>query len=177
MKNDKGVSLIMLAVTIVVMMILIGVVGVNSFDTINKGHSAAAEREFTSVREYVVKQQIRVETGEFSIDKIKYPDVILTPDLANLLLGGFLTETEINSISDVNDEANHVDDEYLYYYLQADNKYFEDRQFMKGSTTIQDVKNDYIVNFGIGTVICVTEGDQKVEGLVKNLEEIIDLMD
>ena len=38
---------------------------------------------------------------------------------------------------------------------------------------MQDVKNDYIINFYSGTIICITEENFKVEGLIKGLGEFL----
>lgn len=168
--KNKGISLISLVVTIVVMLILIGIVGVYSLDTIKESHEAVAERELISVREYVLRQQIRIIDGEFSIDTDKYSNIVLTSELVYLLGSGKLTDTEINNIIEVN--SADIDKNYKYYYFQSENKYFEDSEFSNDNLTFQDVKNDYIINFYTGTIICLSDEFFKVDGIVKGLSEI-----
>ena len=96
---------------------------------------------------------------------------MLNTELIYLLCDGKLTSTEINNIVDVN--STDIDNKYKYYYFQAEDKVFEKTKFTSGDVTIQDVKNDYIINFYTGTIICISDGSFKVEGLIKGLGEIL----
>ena len=68
MKKNSGVSLISLIVTIIVMIILIGIVGLYSMDTIKKGHEAVNKRELENVRDYTIRQKIRMDDDEFDVN-------------------------------------------------------------------------------------------------------------
>lgn len=173
MKNNKGISLITLIVTIMVMLILIGVVGTYSLDTIKKANEASLEREFANVREYVLRHKSSIELGTFDMESSKYPELVMAPELAYLfLLGdGKLLQDEVNNIVDVN--LADIDAKYKYYFFQADSKCFEDPELSSSNLNVQDVKNDYVINFASGTIICVAEDNFKVEGLIKGLGEFL----
>lgn len=170
MKNNKGISLITLTVTIIVMIILIGVVGVYSLDTIKRGHSAVARRELENVRNFVIRQSLRLDTNDFVIDVVKYPDIELSSEKTYALTMDKLSEQEINNIVSVN--SSELDAKYKYYYIQATEKHFEDLDFSNNDITVRDVKYDYIINFYTGTIICVSDGFFSVDGIVKGLDEI-----
>ena len=171
MRNNKGISLITLIVTIMVMLILIGVVGTYSLETIMEANEAVAEREFANVRDFVLKQQTDIQTEKFDMNSSKYPELIISPELTFLLCDGRLTSTELGNIADVN--TSEIDAKYKYYYFQADSKSFEDSELTNNGITVQDVQNDYIINFYSGTIICVTCEYFKVEGIVKGLGEFL----
>ncbi len=168
--SENGISLITLVVTIMVMLILIGVVGKYSLDTIDESRDSVNTREIANVREYVLGQQMRLIGGEFEFDS-SYSNKILTPDLAYVICSGKLTENEINNMIDVN--AANIDIKYKYFYLPVSEKLFESTKFSGGNITVQDVANDYIVNFYTGTFICLTNETAKVEGIIKGLGEIL----
>lgn len=169
MKN-KGISLITLIVTIVVMLILIGVVGVYSFDTVNQGNESKDKREFVNVREFVLSKQAKIIAETDDIDT-KYEDLVLNSELAYLVCENKLTDSEINNIVDVN--LADIDLKYKYLYFQSEEKLFEDLDFTEGNLTVQDVRNDYIINFYTGTIIALTDNGVNVEGLIKGLGEIL----
>lgn len=168
--NNRGMSMITLVVTVIVMIILIGVVGIYSFDTIDKAYNASESREITAVRDFVLEQQMRVETDQFD----KYPSMELTTDELYMIADGKLTETEINNIIDVN--TSNLSKQYKYYYVQASEKYFELPEFVQQGIAVQDVKGDYIINFYTGTTISILDEKLKVEGLIKTLAEIAETM-
>lgn len=170
MKNNRGISLITLTVTIIVMIILIGIIGVYSLDTIKRGHDAVARRELENVRDFVIRQSLRLDTDEFVIDVIKYPDIELSSEKIYTLTVDKLSEQEIENIVSVN--SSDLGDKYKYYYLQANEKHLEDLDFSNNDITVRDVKYDYIVNFYTGTIICVSDGFFSVDGIIKGLDEI-----
>lgn len=171
MKKDSGISLITLVVTIIVMIILVGIIGVYSIDTIRNGHQAVAKRELENVRDFVIRQCIRMESNEFDINLEKYPEIELSPEKIYQLSEGKLNNQEISNIISVN-AAEDLDNKYKYYYLQADKKYFEDEEFSNNDIIVRDVRNDYIVNFYTGTIICVTDEYFDVDGIIKGVDEI-----
>ena len=171
MKKDRGISLITLVVTIIVMIILVGIVGVYSIDTIKNGHKAVAKRELENVRDFVIRQCIRMGSNEFDINLEKYPEIELSSEKIYALSEGKLNNQEISNIISVN-SADDLDNKYKYYYLQADKKYFEDEEFSNSDITVRDVKNDYIINFYTGTIICITDGYFDVDGIIKGVDEI-----
>lgn len=169
MMNQKGISLITLVVTMVVMLILIGVVGSYSLENIEKTNEAISESEFSNVRDFVLNMQSKIildDDYEFETQ-----DIGMSNELLYLLADDYLSSVELSNIVDVN--ASDLDGKYKYYYISAEKKLFEDKTFTKGNITIQDVKNDYIINFYTGTVIAFSENSYKVDGLIKGLSEIV----
>lgn len=171
MKNQKGISLITLIVTMVVMMILIGVVGKYSLENVEKSNDAISTSEFVSVRDFTLnmRNKILLEDYEFETGEIE-----MSNELLYILADEYLTSVEISNIVDVN--SSDLPANCKYYYIPADKKMFEDREFTKDNITIQDVKNDYIINFYTGTVIGFSENSYKVDGLIKGLSELISLV-
>lgn len=168
MNNQKGISLITLVVTMIVMIILIGVVGNYSLENIKKSNDAISAAEFANVREFTLKMQTNILAEDYKLDTRK---ISLSNDLLYLLVGESLSVTDLNNIVDVN--SADIPAECKYYYIPAEEKLFEDRKFTDGNITVQDVKNDYIINFYTATIICIQEDTCKVEGLIKGLGEIV----
>lgn len=168
MKNQKGISLITLVVTMIVMLILIGVVGTYSLENIEKSNNAISESEFASVRDFTLNMQTKILAEEYEFDTSR---IEMSNELLYILADDSLSSVEMSNIVDVN--SSDLDSIYKYHYIPADEKLFEDREFTKGNITIQDVKNDYIINFYTGTVIAFSENSYKVDGLIKGLSEII----
>lgn len=171
MKNQRGISLITLVVTMVVMLILIGVVGKYSLENIEKSNTAISESEFASVRDFVINMQTKILVEDYQFET---SEIELTNELLYILADDYLSSVEMSNIVDVN--SSDLPAQCKYYYIPADKKLFEDKKFTKGNITIQDVKNDYIINFYTGTVIAFTENSYKVDGLIKSLSEIISLV-
>ncbi len=170
MKNQKGISLITLIVTIMVMLILLGVVGKYSLDSILESQNAVSTKEMSDVRSYVLSMQSKIIAGDFNINVAEYPEIVLSSDLLYTIAYNKLTDSEIGSIIDVN--SSSLNDNYKYYFFQASNKLFEDTKFSENGLVVQDVKGDYIINFYTGTIILIADDGAEVEGLVKGLEEI-----
>lgn len=171
MKSQKGISLITLVVTMVVMLILIGVVGNYSLENIEKSNSAVSESEFANVRDFTLNMQTKILVDEYEFDTTQ---IEMSSDLLYLLADEYLSNVELSNIVDVN--SSDLPAVCKYYYIPANKKMFEDRTFTKGNINIQDVKNDYIINFYTGTVIGFSENSYKVDGLIKGLSEINSLI-
>ena len=172
MNNQKGISLITLVVTIMVMIILIGVVGKYSLENIQEATNAVMDSEFANIRDFTLNVQNQMLVGDFDIDLNQYPDIVLSNELLYIIAKDKLQKIEINNIVDVN--SADINDNYKYYYFQADSTdYFETRTFSKDNIRVQDVKYDYIINFYTGTVIGVYDETVKIEGLIKGLGEIV----
>lgn len=171
-KNQNGISLITLIVVVVVMIILVGVVGMYSLENILKSKEANSEVEFSSVREFTLNMNSRIILEDY---KFNTNDIELPNDLLTLLIGDRLTNTDINNIVDVN--SADLPDVCKYYYISSTSKKFEDRNFTEGNIQIQDVKEDYIINFYTGTIIQIGENSFKVEGLIKGLAEVVVMLE
>lgn len=172
MNNERGISLITLVVTIMVMIILISVVGKYSLENIQEATNAVMDSEFSNVRDFTLNVQNQMLVGDFEIELNKYPDIVLSNELLYIIAKDKLQNVEINNIVDVN--SADIDDDYKYYFFQAESTdYFETRTFSKDNIRVQDVKYDYIINFYTGTVIALYDDFAKVEGLIKGLGEIV----
>ena len=171
MRTQKGISLITLIVTMVVMMILIGVVGKYSLENIQKSNDAISESEFANVRDFTLNMQTKILAEEYEFDTTQ---IEMSNELLYILADEYLSNVEISNIIEVN--SSDLPAKCKYYYISPDKKIFEDKEFTEGNINIQDVKNDYIINFYTGTVIAFSENSYKVDGLIKGLSEIIALI-
>ena len=172
MRSQNGISLITLVVTMVVMMILVGIVGKYSLENIEKSNKAISESEFANVRDFTLNMQTKILAEEYEFDTNQ---IELSNELLYLLADECLSSVELSNIVDVN--SSDLPASCKYYYISADKEMFEDKNFTKGNINIQDVKNDYIINFYTGTIIAFSENSYKVDGLIKGLSEINALID
>ena len=171
MKNQRGISLITLVVTMIVMLILVGVVGKYSLENIEDSNQAVSETEFASVRDFALNMQTKILIEDYKFDTTQ---IEMSNELLYILAQDYLSDLELRNIVDVN--SSDLPSQCKYYYISADKKIFEDKKFTKGNITIQDVKNDYIINFYTGTIIAFSENSYKVDGLIKSLPEIVTLV-
>ncbi len=170
--NNRGISLITLVVTIMVMLILIGVVGNYSLENIQRATESVKENEFASIRDFTFNVQNQILAEEFEIELDEYPDIVLNQEVLAVIGAGKLNATEQSNISDVN--SAEISDNYKYYYFQAEStNYFENKKFSDDNISVHDVKYDYIINFYTGTVIALYEDYAKIDGLIKGLGEIV----
>ncbi|MBQ9280319.1 MAG: type II secretion system protein [Clostridia bacterium] len=170
MKRSNGVSLITLIVTIMVMFILIIVVGKYTIDNVREANRASELREVAQVREFVIDRQARLDTDEIASILSSHSSLLLTTAQADTVAKGKLTDSEISEIMNVNSADMHA--KYKYFYLPKSGNYFEDSEFAAGGITVKDVKNDYIVNFFTGTIICLSDENFTVDGVIKGLTQI-----
>lgn len=171
MKKQDGISLIMLVIIMIVMVILIGIVGTYSLENINKSKNAVSKMEFSNVRDFALKVKTKIEMDDYEYDT---HDLVLANDLLYAMVDDKLTRTQQNDIVEVN--GADIPSECKYLYIPASEKLFEDMKFTEDNITIQDVKNDYIINFYTGTIICVLENSCEVDGLIKGIGEINNLL-
>ena len=170
MKNNKGVSLITLVVTIMVMLILLVVVGKYSFDNIVEANKAVDIREVADVREFVLDRQIRINDDDVIELLSNYSTLVLTAEDTHKFLDGKISDDDIASIIEVN--TSDLESRYKYFYLPKSGKYFDDYEFSANGIKIKDVKNDYIVNFYTGTVINLSKDNFMMDGMIKGLTRI-----
>ena len=170
MKNEKGVSLITLVVTILVMLILLVVVAKYSFDNIVEANKAVAVREVANVREFVLDKQIRINDDDVIELLSNFSSLVLTDADAHKFLDDKISEEDIANIIEVN--ASSLEARYKYFYLPKSGKYFEDYEFSADGIKVKDVKNDYIVNFYTGIVINLSKDNFMMDGMIKDLTRI-----
>ena len=170
MKNNTGVSLMSLIITVVVMVVLISIVGYFSLDSVKNSYTANEKKELSDVVQYVSVRKAKLLVDEFDV-KEKYKDAILTEESIYLLAKG-LSESELALLVEVNN-SSHLDDNYKYFYITAENL---NRELASTEALIiKDVKNNYIINFFTGTIIGLYDNGNRAEisGSIKGLADIM----
>lgn len=163
MKNEKGVTLMTLVITIVIMVILISVAGFYSIDSIKNSYTANEEKEMADVVEYTTTLKTYLLIEEFSLSE----DTVLSIDELEAY-ENILTDTQINNIIEVN--ISTLDHNYKYHYIDAEK--LKDKDFSNGKINVKDARNKYIINFYTGTIIGLFEERSIVSGIVKGLSDI-----
>lgn len=164
LKNEKGVTIMSLVVTIIVMVILLSVAGYYSIDSIKNSHIANEEKELAEVAEYVGVLKTYLLVEEFSLSDATVVNQELL-DTYNDVLSG----TQINKILEVN--LSTLDASYKYHYINAEK--LADKSFSGGRINVKDAKNNYIINFYTGTIIGLYDSRTDISGNVKGLTDIV----
>lgn len=172
-KNNKGVTLMSLVITIVIMVILISIVGYFSLDSIKNSYVANQKKELADVVQYVGSKKVKLLLEEFDVSE-KFPDTVVTSEGLYLIANG-LSETNKNIILEVN-SSDYLKDNQKYLYITAEKLNAE--SMASDSIVVKDIKNNYIINFFTGTVIGIYDNGERIEisGAVKGISEIIEDM-
>ena len=148
--NNKGVTILTLVITIVVMIIMVSIVGEYTTTSIKNSYTATEKKELSSIVEYVSTQKTKILAYEVDInDLLNNSDnlVISLEELEKNAPG--LGISKINTIVEVN--VSELEDNYKYLYLTAQK--INDLKVSESGIKVSDVKNDYIINFYTGTII------------------------
>lgn len=141
-KEEKGITLIALAVTIIVLLILAGI-------TINTGLSGTDEaRENAKLSELgMVQHAILQRKTKIDLTHEEYPGQ--TIEEANIDLDGVIREINANKSSEEEAVVRKDTNNENYYLLTNSNGGFSD-------LGISDSEDEYIVNYETGEVINYT---------------------
>lgn len=164
MKNQKGVTLMSLVITIIVMVILLSVAGYYSIDSIKNSHIANREKEFVEVIEYVGVLKTYLLLEEFLLEE----DTVVTNERL-YVYENIIPGTQINKMLEVNLSA--LDPIYKYHFIDAEK--LADKDFTNGKINVKDAKNSYIINFYTGTVIGLYDSKIEISGNVKGVTDIL----
>lgn len=171
--NNKGVTLMSLVVAIVVMGVLITIVGVFSIDSIRNSYSATEKKELADIAQYVAIKKINLLNKEFNINDFSNDgqSPVITTEALYLLVTD-LEEEDFNKIIEVN-TSDYLEDNYKYVYITADS--FNNEKISTSDIVVDDVKNNYIINFYTGTVIGLYDNGERAEisGSIKGLNDIL----
>lgn len=170
MKNNKGITIMSLIITIVVMLILISIVGYFSIDSIKNTHMANDKKEMADIVQYVAAKKTKLLINEFDVED-EYADSVITSESLYLIASG-LDEDIANKIIEVN-TADNLDYNYKYIYIPAGR--FNAQSAINEDIVVRDVKNNYIINFYTGTIIGLYDNGERFEisGSIKSLSEIL----
>lgn len=171
-KNNKGITLLTLVVTIVIMVIMIGIVGYYTTTSIKNSYTATDKKELYNIIEYVSTQKTKILAYEVDINDLLKSSGDLVISLENIEKNASgLNKSVIDTIVEVN--VSDLDDNYKYLYVTAEK--LNNLKLSESGITVNDVKNDYIINFYTGTIIGLYDSGKKVEisGNVKGLNDII----
>ena len=164
MKNEKGITMMNLVVTIIVMVILISVAGFYSIDSIKNSYIANEKKELADVIEYVATLKTQLLIDEFSLSD----DTVISQTLLDKY-ENILTANQINKILEVN--ISTLNANYKYHYI--DSEKLADKAFSGGKVNVKDAKNNYIINFYTGTIIALYDSKSEISGSVKGLTDIL----
>ncbi len=164
MKNNNGITMMSLVITIVVMVIMISVVGYYSIESIENSHISDEKRELDNVLEYMALLKTKLLVDEFSLSD----STVLEQDVLSTF-NNILTETQINNISEVN--LSTLDSKYKYHYVTPE--MLSDKSFSDEIAVVKDAKNDYIINFYTGTVIALYDSKCDISGGVWGMNDVL----
>jgi len=170
----KGVSLISLIITIVVIIILASIVIFSSLGTIDQSQMVKKETEFEDVCTYVRQISSRAEAGLISLN-LTSETLVQSDKLSEFYApSGEMTSEEQNRINSLN-EARQGSPNYGYHYVKGrdiENDTIPGLEGLSSSeynfTTPNKVENDYIINFTYGVVVAkVSPTKTLIRGTVK----------
>ena len=142
LKNEKGITLLALVITMIILMILVGI-------TINIGKNGITEsREDTMLSELgIVQNAILQRKTKADLTGENYPGETITE--ANINLEETIEEINNNRTSGEEEISRKDRDDSHYYFLSTENGGLEEL----GITNSEDA---YIVNYETGEVINYT---------------------
>lgn len=169
--NNKGVSLISLIITIIVMIILAGITVFNSLDTVDDAYLVKKEKEYNDVCTFVRDVSTKAEADMIKLSLTK--DTLATEgQIGNVFIYGVETDLssgDVHKMNDMNEAIRNdeVDAKYGYHYVTG-------KQIEYGipgvdvSSKLENVENDYIINFYYGVVVAkISDTQTNVTGAVK----------
>ena len=171
-KNNKGITLMSLIITVVVMVILLSIAGHFSLDSVKNTYIANEKKEMADVVQYVSALKVKLLLGEFNVSE-NFENVqskIVTEEALHLIASN-LSENEMDKIKSVNDDS-FLDANYKYLYITS--KDLKDSKISKTDVVVKDAKNDYIINYFTGTIIGLYDGGKRIEisGIIKGINDI-----
>lgn len=164
LRNENGVTIMNLVITIIIMIILISIAGYYSLDSIQNSYTANEKKELASVVEFasVLKTHLLLEEFALTEDTVVSQDTLYTYE-------NKIADSVINKILEVN--LSTLDANYKFHYINAEK--IADKTFSGGKINVKDVQNDYIINFYTGTVIGLYDSKCEISGIVKGLTDIL----
>lgn len=152
MNSNKAVTLISLVITIIITITLAGIALYYTTKNLDKAEEMAFKTEMRNIEEVVLRQKTRLYKGEFSTNSAYL--------VTSKILGkynGVLSQEVVNAIEDANENAS---DDYKFYYLTPSNY----KEQIKDDVEIRNLTRNYIVNYGLGTVIAVQNNKMYISG-------------
>ena len=172
----KGITLISLIITIVVILILASITVFSSLNTIDESQELKKEVEFESVCTFVRSISSKAEADLIQLNLTSATLITDTTKLNEFLTSsGELSAEEIQKINTDNDRYRQENTpQYGYHYIEG--KYIENDNIPglenvssidRSLSTPNKVENNYIINFYTGTVIAkVSESNTLVRGKI-----------
>lgn len=162
----KGVSLISLIITIVAIIILASIAIYSSFGTADEAYLVKNTKEFNDVVTYVnsvnAKLEARLIKSNLSVDT-----VATDAQIDEFYTTGANTEITSEEISKIKDRNAGTNYKYSYHFITA-SQIENGVPGISEESNLEEIENDYLINFGYGVVIAKVSDDQtKVAGTVK----------
>ena len=167
----KGVSLISLIITIIVIIILATITIFNSLDTVDDSNIAVKEKEFEDVCAYVTNVSTKA-LGDLINLELTTETLATTNDIGKLFVYDKKTDFssgDTHKIENMNFlvTSGNRDPKYGYHFItgkEIENGIDGDEV----SSKLENVKNDYIINFYYGVVIAkISEDKVNVFGAIR----------
>ena len=152
MKNEKGISLVTLIVTIIIVVILALIGGFYSRDILDDTETMNMENDLRNVDELVGIQKARIMSGEVTIPSSYLAD-----------------EDTINSFGNV--DESKLDSGSISKILSSGKYYYMDQtafnQVFGESVNVKNVKGFYLINFDDKVIIRKVGNKIIMSGIVK----------
>lgn len=144
--NNRGISLIALVISIIVMVILASIVFTVSFDSLDEATMADINIEIRNIMEVISSAKVKIATGDFVPNEIYLAS---RGDMENL---GFSGET-ISYVESVNNDVLISLDKKYYLLDQAA---FKDE--FGDNINVSGLKRNYLVTYDDRIVMLVVNG-------------------
>lgn len=162
----KGVSLISLIITIVAIIILASIAIYSSFSTADEAYLVKNTKEFNDVVTYVNSVNAKLEARIIK-ENLSGDTVATDAQIDEFYTTGANTEITSEEISKIKDRNTGTNYKYSYHYVTA-SQIENGVPGISEESSLEGIKNDYLINFGYGVVIAKVSDDQtKVAGAVK----------
>lgn len=159
--SEKGISLVALIVTIIIIIILATIGGFYSNEILEKSERMRTESELRNIDELVSNQKARIMAGEIEIPTT----YIATTSDINKYSGidtEKLSNSDIQKIKNVNNDSS-LSAEYKYHLMNQ--AAFND--LFAGDINVKDVKYVYLINFDKKVIILNASGKLYVVGEIE----------
>ena len=144
--HEKGVSLISIVVTIVIIIILASIIGVSSQKILKRAEENNIKQEFRNVEELVGTIRAKVLAGTFDLLD-DYDDYIAEEEEIDSY-ANVLSEAEIDEIKEINGNDDILPNGKYYIMNQAA---FD--EVFGNEINVKDTTRSYLINFEKGVVV------------------------
>lgn len=161
MRNNKGISMVTLIITIVVILILVAITGYFSDKAIDDASKKNTKEEMKNVEEVISIAKAKGMNGEF----VPNEEFIVKEEELETLFGGLLSEAQIEEIISINLNPS-INPLKKYYLLDQDGFDAEFRE--NGIVTVSGLKKEYLVSYEDRIILVNDNGTLLSSGQLDN---------